>query len=94
MNSEFEWDLVKAAANLEKHGISFAEAVTVFFDPLSMTIPDPLHSQAENRFIITGLSYQRRQLIVVHSDRGDRIRIISARLATPSERKKYESDTD
>ena len=91
MDSEFEWDFVKAASNLEKHGISFAEAVTVFFDPLSLTIPDPVHSQGENRFVITGLSYQRRQLVVVHVDRGDRIRIISARLATPSERKKYES---
>lgn len=94
MNSEFEWDLAKATANLEKHGVSFAEAATVFFDPLSMTIPDPLHSQDENRFIITGLSYQHRHLIVVHSDRGDRIRIISARLATSSERKKYESGTN
>ena len=94
MNSEFEWDPIKAATNLEKHGVSFAEAVTVFFDPLSITIPDPLHSQHENRFVITGLSYQQRPLVVVHSDRGDRIRIISARLATPSERKKYESESD
>jgi uncharacterized DUF497 family protein len=91
MNSEFEWDLSKAAANLQRHGVSFAEAATVFFDPLSRTIPDPLHSQEENRFVITGSSYQLRHLVVVHADRGDRIRIISARLATPSERKKYES---
>jgi len=93
VNTEFEWDPVKAASNLQKHGVSFAEAATVFFDPLSLTVPDPTHSVEEQRFIITGLSYQRRHLVVVHSDRGDRIRIISARLATPSERKKYESGT-
>jgi len=91
VNTEFEWDPVKAATNLEKHGVSFAEAATVFFDPLSLTVADPTHSVGEERLIITGLSYHRRQLVVVHSDRGDRIRIISARLATPSERKNYES---
>ena len=94
MNSEFEWDPLKAASNLQKHGVSFAEAATVFFDPLSITVPDPLHSIDEQRLVITGLSYQRRQLVVVHSDRGDRIRIISARLATASERKNYESRTE
>ena len=94
MNSQFEWDLTKAAANLQKHGVSFVEAVTVFFDALSVTISDPCHSHDENRFVITGLSYQRRALVVVHSDRGDKIRIISARLATPSERKRYESGAD
>jgi uncharacterized protein len=91
MDTEFEWDPDKAESNLQKHGVSFAEAATVFFDPFSITVPDPLHSVEENRFVITGLSYQQRHLVVVHSDRGDRIRIISARLATPSERKKYES---
>ena len=91
MNSEFEWDPVKAKLNLTKHGVSFAEAATVFFDPLSITVPDPMHSLAENRFVITGLSYQGRHLVVVHVDRGDRIRIISARPATPFERNKYES---
>ena len=94
MNTEFEWDPIKAASNLEKHGISFAEAATVFFDPLSLTVPDPLHSLGENRFVITGLSYQRRHLVVVHSDRGDRIRLISARLASPAERKRYESGSE
>lgn len=93
MSSEFEWDLGKAKTNLHKHGVSFAEAATVFFDPLSMTVPDPLHSSTEKRYVITGLSYQRRALVVVHTDRGDKIRIISARLATASERKKYESGT-
>jgi uncharacterized DUF497 family protein len=91
MDTEFEWDPEKAESNLRQHEVSFTEAATVFFDPLSTTIPDPLHSIEENRFVITGLSYQQRHLVVAHSDRGDRIRIISARLATPSERKKYES---
>ena len=91
MNTEFEWDPVKAASNLQKHGVSFAEGATVFFDPLSVTIVDPTHSVGEQRFVITGLSYQQRHLVVVHSDRGDRIRIISARLATSSERHNYES---
>lgn len=71
--------------------MSFVEAATVFFDPLSITVTDPLHSGEENRFVSTGLSYEQRHLVVVHSDRGDRIRLISARLATPGERKKYES---
>ena len=94
MNSEFAWDPIKAASNLQKHGVSFTEAATVFFDPLSITVPDPMHSLSEDRFVITGLSYQQRHLVVVHSDRGDRIRIISARLATSSERKKYESGVE
>jgi uncharacterized DUF497 family protein len=93
MNSEFEWDPAKAASNQRKHGVSFVEAATVFFDPLSITVSDPVHSTNEFRFVITGLSYQGRALIVVHVDRGDRIRIISARLATRSEREKYESGT-
>ena len=94
MNSEFEWDPIKAASNLQKHGVSFTEAATVFFDPLSITVPDPMHSLSEDRFVVTGLSYQQRHLVVVHSDRGDRIRIISARLATSSERKRYESGVE
>jgi uncharacterized DUF497 family protein len=91
MDTGFEWDPAKAESNYQKHHVSFAEAATVFFDPLSITVPDPLHSVDENRFVITGLSYQQRPLVVVHADRGDRIRIISARLASPSERNKYES---
>lgn len=89
--TEFEWDPEKAANNFRKHGISFVEAATVFFDTLSVTIPDPLHSAQEDRFVVTGLSNRQRVLVVVHADRGDRIRIISARLASSSERKKYES---
>jgi len=94
MNTEFEWDAAKASLNQQRHGVSFAEAATVFFDPLSVTVSDPVHSISENRFVITGLSYQGRAIIVVHVDRGDRIRIISARLATPLERQKYESGTE
>jgi uncharacterized protein len=93
-NAEFEWDPEKAEANLLKHGVDFSEAATVFFDPLSLTVPDPLHSSYENRFVITGLSESRRHLVVVHVDRGDRIRIISARLATAGERKRYESEPE
>ena len=92
MDDLFEWNPEKATANLSKHGISFEEAVTIFFDPLSLTISDPLHSDKENRFIITGFSDKQRQLVVVHTDRGDKIRIISARLATSREKRKYERE--
>jgi len=91
MDAAFEWDAEKAEANLQKHGVSFGEAATVFFDPLSITIPDPLHSGDERRFVITGLSQQQNHLVIVHTERGEKIRIISARPATPSERKRYES---
>jgi uncharacterized DUF497 family protein len=91
MPTEFEWDAKKAESNVEKHGVSSSKAASVFFDPLSLTVPDPSHSQDEERFVITGVSNRNRQLVVVHSDRGDKIRVISARLATSSERKKYES---
>ena len=94
MNTQFEWDPVKAAVNHDKHGVSFIEAATVFFDPLSITVADPVHSVVERRFVITGLSYQHRPIVVVHVDHGARIRIISARLARPAERKKYESGAE
>ena len=64
MDAEFEWDTEKAGANLQKHGVSFEEAATIFFDPLSLTIPDPLHSEDERRFVITGVSQQQRHLVV------------------------------
>ncbi len=86
----FEWDAPKAGSNLAKHGVSFEEATTVFGDPVSITIPDPAHSQAEARFIILGRSHQGRLLVVIHTERGDNIRIISARLAGRRERKDYE----
>ena len=84
----------KAENNLRKHGVSFVEAATVFFDALSVTIPDPLHSAGEDRFVITGLSNRQRHLVVVHLDRDDKIRIISARMASSRERKRYESATE
>lgn len=85
-----EWDPAKARTNQRKHGVTFEEAATVFTDPLSSTIPDPLYSETEERFIIIGQSIQRRLLVVVHTDRGDAIRIISARVANAHERKTYE----
>jgi len=87
---EFEWDPKKAADNLAKHGVSFQEATTVFDDVLSVTVPDPDHSVEENRLIIVGLSHRGRLLIVSHAERGDRIRIISARELKRTERTAYE----
>jgi uncharacterized DUF497 family protein len=86
----FEWDVHKAGSNLAKHGVSFEEATTVFGDPVSITIPDPAHSQTEERFIILGRSHQGRLLVVIHTERGDNVRIISARHASRRERKDYE----
>ena len=88
----FEWDPQKAQSNLEKHGVSFEEASTVFRDLLSLTIDDPLHSEDEGRMIQIGISYKNRLLVVVHTERGDNIRIISARKATKKERNNYESN--
>jgi uncharacterized DUF497 family protein len=85
----FEWNSKKAASNLKKHGVSFEEATTVFGDPLSSTITDPLHSDDENRFITIGRSHLERIIVVVHVDRGDNIRIISARPASGREKKRY-----
>jgi len=89
---DFEWDPHKAEINLRKHGVSFTEAGTVFGDNLTITIPDPDHSDDEERFITIGWSNHRRLLIVSHADRGDRIRIISARELTRAERKVYEEE--
>jgi uncharacterized DUF497 family protein len=86
----FEWDEEKARQNLKKHRVSFEEASTVFADPLALTIPDPLHSEEEDRFINLGESHRRRLLVVVFTERGDKIRIISAGAATRRERKDYE----
>ncbi|MBU4288468.1 MAG: BrnT family toxin, partial [Proteobacteria bacterium] len=87
----FEWDLKKAKTNLGKHGVSFEEASTAFKDTLSLTIDDPLHSSDEKRLVLIGMSYNNSILVVVHTERGDNIRIISARKATKKERKYYES---
>lgn len=87
---EFEWDPEKAIRNLAKHGVSFQEAATVFGDPLAMTYADPDHSDDEDRFLTFGYSSAGRVLVVSHTDRDDRTRIISARAATRKERKQYE----
>ena len=88
----FEWDSKKANLNLKKHNISFVEASTAFEDPLSISIDDPLHSNYEKRQVLIGMSHNNRILVVVHSERGDNIRIISARKATKRERKYYEGN--
>ncbi len=86
----FEWDLNKAASNLQKHGVSFEQASTVLDDPLSQTIYDPDHSQEEERFVTIGQSDGGALLVVCHRDREDRLRIISARPAESHERRDYE----
>jgi uncharacterized protein len=89
----FHWDPPKARANLKKHGVSFEEAATVFGDPLSLTIVDPEHSTpAEARLISLGLATSGRLLVVAHTESGDDIRLISARLATRRERRDYEEE--
>jgi uncharacterized protein len=87
---EFEWNPEKAVINLRKHNISFQEAATVFDDPLSVTFPDPDHSIGENRYVIIGMSRSEQLLVVSHTDRENRTRIISARRATRQERRFYE----
>jgi uncharacterized DUF497 family protein len=88
----FEWDPNKARRNFEINGVSFDEASTAFKDTLSLTIDDPLHSDEEDRFILIGNSARNRLLVVVHTERGENIRIISARKATKKERKQYEKN--
>jgi len=87
----FECDPAKAERNLAKHGVSFEEAVTAFSDPLSLTVFDPDHSTDEDRYFLQGVSSFGRLLVVAHTDRAARIRIISARLATRRERRSYAS---
>jgi len=86
----FEWDENKAHINRKKHGVSFDEAVSVFRDPLSITVADPAHSETEYRFLDIGMSDQGRLLVVSYTERASSIRIISSRLALPVERKAYE----
>jgi uncharacterized protein len=86
---EFEWDERKARANIKKHGVSFHEAATVFGDPLAITFPDPDHSEEEDRSVTFGLSQSQRLLIVAHTSRGARTRIISARVMTGKEKVIY-----
>ena len=90
MTQRFEWDEVKGAANLRKHGVPFEEAASVFSDPLAYTFDDPDHSVDEQRLLTFGFSQSGRLLAVVHAERGRAIRIISARRATRHERGIYE----
>jgi uncharacterized DUF497 family protein len=90
MPIKFEWDVRKARQNLRKHGIGFDEATTVFADALSITIPDPDHSEDEERWVTMGLSNRHRLLVVVHIEEEEIIRIISARPGNRLERRKYE----
>lgn len=87
---QFEWDPGKAARNFEKHGVSFQEAATVFGDPLSYTFDDPDHTDEELRFLTIGLAATGRLLVVSHTDRGGKVRLISARELTRKERRFYE----
>jgi uncharacterized protein len=86
----FEWDSEKAAANAEKHRVSFEEALTVFYDPLAATFGDPDHSVGERRLVTVGYSARDRLLVVCHVERGGATRLISARRATARERKRHE----
>jgi uncharacterized protein len=86
-----EWDPEKARRNILRHGVPFDEAVTVFGDPLAITVNDPDHSEGEQRFLTTGLSARQRLLVIAHTERRGRIRIISAREAAAQERIQYES---
>ena len=92
MALRFLWNPRKAASNERKHGVNFQEATTIFDDALSVTIADPDHSVDEERFLLIGLSNRRRLLVVAHSERGESIRIISARRANRQERRTYEED--
>jgi hypothetical protein len=88
----FEWDPDKAALNLKDHGISFDEATTVFGDLLALNMPDPDHSEGEQRFLVLGMSSQSRLIVVAYAERPPHTRIISARLVTPKERRQYEDE--
>ncbi len=89
---DFEWDPVKEKFNFLNHGVSFKEASHVFHDPLGITIYDPDHSEEEERFITIGYSTSGQLLMVSHTDRYDKIRIISVRKLTQTERKEYEEE--
>ena len=92
MTYSFEWDPKKAASNLKDHGFSVEEATSVFGDVLALNMPDPDHSVGEQRFLVLGMSTSSRLVVVSYAERLPRTRIISARLATGQERRKYESE--
>ena len=87
----YDWDPGKVITNFEKHGVSFEEAITVFGDPLAITVLDPDHSFDEERWLTTGVSSRQRMIVVWHTNRADSVRLIGARPATPRERRTYES---
>ena len=89
---EFEWDPIKAAANLAKHEVSFEDAATIFGDPLGWVVTDPRHSLEEQRFVLLGQSQSQRLLAVMYAERREAIRIISARRATRREQRNYEEN--
>jgi hypothetical protein len=88
---KFDFDPVKATSNIQKHGVSFEEGMTVFRDPLALTINDPVHSKGEFRFLTIGMSDRYRLVVISHTERNGQVRLISVRLATRQERKEYES---
>lgn len=92
MAYSFEWGPTKATSNLKDHGVSFDEATSVFGDILAMNMPDPDHSEGEQRFLVLGMSGASRLMVVSYAEQPPRTRIISARLATGPERRKYEND--
>lgn len=88
----FEWDPVKAEANVRKHGVTFDEASTVFGDPLNLLMADPDHSLDDERYLLLGMSTRRRLLVVAFAERPPRTRLISARRTTRQERRRYEEE--
>lgn len=91
---EFEWDTKKALSNFEKHAVSFEEGATAFGDVASITIPDPDHSETEQRSVLLGMSKEGHLVVVVHTERRDNVRIISVRRASRRERRMYEEKRD
>ena len=94
MSLKFEWDPKKAASNLSRHGVSFAEGITVFRDVLARIFDDEDHSTDEQREIIIGHSAKQRLLIVCFTSQGESVRIFSARKATKREREDYEENVE
>lgn len=91
-SDNFEWDLDKASINAGKHRVTFEEAMSAFDDLFSLVVPDPDHSEWEERLILIGLSDRQRLLVVVYTERKDSLRLISARAANPAEKRKYEEE--
>ena len=92
MGYTFEWDPAKAKANVRKHDVTFEEASTVFGDPLNLLMSDPDHFHEEERYLLLGMSNLRRLLVVAFAERPPRTRLISVRMATRQERRRYEEE--